>query len=215
MSAIDALRRLAAGERPGDRLLGACRMMWAGAEAFGEEAILEDFRAAPLDCAAFDAVETAHGAALAGADVALAADLYDGRIGRIWRVGAGAPAPEPAVSVAFDPDLRQERGGVYMRAEDLPELAEDARAGILRAGHALLAQSDTPLHRARAFVVRGFGDAARSAALFGHYCMTGGDVRRAGFAHAVALLEGADMRLVRDPVPDRPWTPRLRIELRA
>lgn len=209
MNAGDVLRRLAGGERPNDQLLGGCRMMWAGAEAFGEEAILELFRAAPLDCASCAAVETESGAALVGQDAALVADMYDRRIGRIWRIGAGAPTAEPAVSVAFDPDLRQERGGVYMRAGDLPELAEAAHASVLGAGEALLAQQNPPLHRARAFVIRGFGDATCGAALFGTHYMTGGDVRKAGFAHAVALIDCGDIRLVRDPVPDRPWTPRL------
>ncbi len=208
MSARDTLIRLAQGQRPGDRLLGACRLQWAGAEAFGEEAVLELFRAAPLDLAEAQAVETATGAALVGEEAALVADVYDGRIGRLWRVGAGdAPEAEPFVAVAFDPDLRQERGHVYLRGEDYPELPVAAHEAVLAAGHALI---DVPgAHRARAFAVRAFGDSERTTALFAVHQLSGGRVRQAGFHHAVALIDPQGTRHVRDPHRPRDWTPRL------
>ena len=208
MSARDGLIALARGEKPGDRLLGACRMHWAGAEAFGEEAVLELFRAAPLDLTDATVVETGLGAALVDEDAALVADLYDGRIGRLWRLGAGEPPEgEPFVAVAFDPDLRQERGHVYLRAEDHPALPAAAVETVLAAGHALV---DVPgAHRARAFALRAFGNGERSVALFAVHLLSGGVVRQAGFVNAVALVEGEETRLLRDQQRPREWTPRL------
>ena len=213
MSARDALIALAAGRRPvdagGDRLLGACRLHWADVELFGEEAVLELFRAAPLDLGGAMAVATPTGAALIGADAALVADLYDGRIGRLWRLGAGEPPEaEPFVAVAFDPDLRQQRGHVHFRAEDHPALPAGARDAVLAAGHALI---DLPgAHRARAFAIRAFADAERAVALFAVHRLSGGAVRQAGFGHAAALIDPAGGRqLVRDQQREREWTPRL------
>ena len=209
MNAADVMRALARGERPGDRLLGACRLEWAGAEAFGEEAILELFAAAPLDLAGAQAVETATGCALIADDVALVADLYGGRIGRLWRIGAGEPpGVEPIVAVAFDPDLRQERGGIYLRVEDHPDLAADALPRVTAAGEALIDRRNLVAHRARAFAVRVFSAGERTAALFAVHHLSTGAVRQAGFAYAAALIAG-DMRLVRDQRPLRDWTPRL------
>ena len=167
MSARDAMVALAAGDREAvrraDRLLGSCRLMWAGAEAFGEEAVLELFRASPLDLADATLVETGRSAALVGDDAALVADLYEGRIGRLWRIGSGEPPEaEPFVAVAFDPDLRQERGHVHFRAEDHPDLPGDGREALLAAGRTLI---DVPgAHRARAFAARAFGEGGRAAA---------------------------------------------------
>lgn len=198
----EALHRLAGGERPGDRLLHSCRLQWADEEAFGEEAVLELFRAAPLDLDDATLVETATAAALIGAEGALVADLYDRRVGRLWRLGAGVlPAAEPSIAVAFDPDLRQERGGVYLRGEDHPELAPAALDAVHAAGQAFIKPAGTPLHRARAFPVRAFGDGERAAALFAVYHVTGGLVRQSGFADAIALIEGDAARFVRDQPP--------------
>lgn len=84
---------------------------------------------------------------------ALVAGLYDGRVGRLWRSSAGEPpAREPFVAGPFDPDLRQERGRVYPRAEDQPEMPDGAPDAGLAAGHAVIDVPD--VHRARAFVLR-------------------------------------------------------------
>ena len=92
MSAIDHLRAVARGEAPADDgLLGNARCGWGRSELIGEESILAAFCAEPF---ATDGdvlvVETAQSAALVGAQDALIADVYDGRIGRLWRVGRGA-----------------------------------------------------------------------------------------------------------------------------
>lgn len=209
MSVSDALAMLASGKHPGDRMLASCRLQWAGTEVFGEEAIVEACRDAPVDLGAAVAVETPIGAALVGDDAALIADLYDGRIGRLWRLGAGEPPDaERAVAVAFDPDLRQQRGHVYFRAEDHPALPAGAGGAVLAAGQALIDLPGT--HRARAFVLRAFADAERAVALFAVHQLSGGVVREGGFGHAVALIDQhGGQQLVRDPRRPREWTPRL------
>lgn len=208
MSAADALFALAAGRLPGDRLLGACRLQWAGVELFGEEALLELFGTTPLDLEGATIVESDTGAALVGAEVALVTDLYAGRIGRLWRLGAGdVPEAEPFVAVAFDPDLRQQRGHVYFRREDHPALPADVRDAVLAAGRALVDLPGT--HRARAFAIRAFADGERAVALFAVHQLSGGTVREADFGHAVALIEPGGTRLVRDQRRPRAWTTRL------
>lgn len=193
-------------------LIGNCKCEWNGAEIYGEEAIGEAFRAAPMT-AYEDALllESEQHAAWFSGDSLLFADLYDGRIGRLWRLGPGeTPALEPAVSVAFDPDLRQPRGGVYARAEDHPLLAPAHFPAIEAAATGLIAApAGARQHRARAFLVRAFSNGERAAALFAVYRLTGGEVRSSGFGfEAVALVEGSP-RIVKHKPVSAPWTPRL------
>ncbi len=155
-------------------------------------------------------VTTDTGCALIGDEAALVADLYDGRLGRVWRLGPGEPpAAEPFVAVAFDPDLRQERGHVYLDTADHPELAPDAVAGVAAAGQAMIDRRGAALHRARAFTVRAFSAGERTAALFAVHQLGGGAVRQADFGYAAALIDAGETRLVRDHRPVREWTPRL------
>ena len=205
-----ALATVAAG-RPHAALLGNCRMGWGQGEAYGEEAIGEAFRAAALALDQGATIETATCFAWIGADAALIADIYDGHIARLWRIGAGEPpAPEPAVAVAFDPDLHQDRGTVLFRAEDHPQLDPAKSQVVLDAGQALLASlTDGTMHRARAFVVRAFTGDTGSVVLFAVHRLTGGAVRTAGFVHAAALITDSGVRLVIDPASGRPWIPRL------
>ena len=211
MSLRERLEALARGDAAGGLLLNTCRVEWAGAEAYGEEAIAELFRNEPMafgDGAVF--VRTATGAALVDADQALVADLYGEHVGRLWRIGAGgAPEAEPAVAVAFDPDLRQHRGDVYVRREDHPELAPDDLDRITKAGQRLVAAIEgEPLHRARAFVVRAFS-ADGAAALYAVHRLSGGATRQAGFGYAVAAWAGDRAALLHDQRRPLPWTPRL------
>lgn len=209
MSLLQHLEALANGRRPdGDGLLGNCRFEWRGHDTCGEEAILEVFRTAPFDGSRAVLVETATAAAWISQQEALIADVYDGRIGRLWRIGEGAaPLPEPAVSVAFDPDLSQARGDVLIEPEDHPELDDGAFSDVVAAGRALLGETTSvPIHRARAFCVRAFSGATGTAALFAVYRLSGGTVRRSGFAYAAILLGGPS---VADEAADIAWTPRL------
>jgi hypothetical protein len=210
---MQALQTIAAG-RPDPALLGNCRLEWGEGEAYGEEAILELFRAAPMALGQGVTIATPTALAWIGAEEALVADLYDGHVGRLWRMGAGpAPAPEPAVAVAFDPDLHQQRGAVLFRAEDHPELDPAAAPDVLAAGGLLLdGVMDGAMHRARAFVLRAFTGPAGTVALFAIHRLTGGAVRGAGFLHAAALIEGGATRLVIDGAASasvKPWVPRL------
>ncbi|WP_425228912.1 hypothetical protein [Sphingomonas sp.] len=211
MSVAAHFHALAAGRRPADDgLLGNTLLEWGAGEAYGEEAILELFRAAPFapgDGAVL--IESARSVAWVGADAALVADLYDGRIGRLWRLGPGAPpAAEPAVAVAFDPDLQQQRGEVYARADDHPDLAATAIPQVLAVGEALIALLG-PAHRARAFLTRAFSADRCTVALFAIHHLSAGAVRTAGYDHALALIDGETVRLIGERAARAPWTPRL------
>lgn len=213
MSIATTFVQLAQGRQPAnDGLLGNCRMEWAGAEAYGEEAVLESFRINPLapDDGLF--VSTGAQAGWVGADSALIADVYDGHIGRLWRLGAGvAPPREPAVSVAFDPDLQQQRGGVNFHAGDHPELDASAIPFVIAAGEELVGgESLRGLHRARAFVLRAFSSVEGTIALYAVHRLGGGDVRSSGFGFAVAAVApDGRSRIVLDQPIATPWVPRL------
>lgn len=209
MNARDALAAIAGGTRHAG-LLGNCRCEWGGGEAYGEEAILELFREHPVDIADGEMIQDATALACFKRDTALFADLHEGRIGRLWRIGPGGGAPiEPAVAVASDPDLRQARGDVLFRAADHPGLASDAATAVIAGGNALIGRIDHgPLHRARAFVLRALGTADRAAALYSVQRLGGGAVRTSGFGYAAALVGAHEMVAIDPPTP-REWTPRL------
>jgi hypothetical protein len=179
-----------------------------------EEAILAAFAARPLDLdGELLSVETPLGAALIGEGLAIVADLYAGRIGRLWRVGDGiAQPPEPAIDVAFDPDMRQERGNLSFRAEDHPSLDPVAAERLLAAGRDLIEQmrSDGKL-RVRGFVLRAFGDEQASAALVSLFTLGNETRRSASFSYAVIALgpDVDDVRTIVDHPQPRDWNPRL------
>ena len=214
MSGLDHLRALAAGRRPSDDgLLGNTRCAWGGDEHLSEEAILAAFAAQPFDLAGdLLCIETGEGAAILGEGRALVADLYDGRIGRMWRVGPDLAASfQPAVHVAFDPDLRQARGDLSFRAEDHPELHAQAADPLLAAARALIEElRGEGRLRVRGFVVRAFGTPESAAALIALFTMGNGPQRQAGFSYAaLGLGVGGRACTVFDPMPQREWTPRL------
>lgn len=215
MSGLSHLHSLARGQLPADDgLLGNTRCAWGGVDLVSEEAILAAFAAQPFDLSGdLHAVETAQGVALIGADQALYADLYDGRIGRLWRIEGNPPlAPEPAIDVAFDADMRQERGDLSFRAEDHPRLDATAAQRLATTARGLL---DTMRLqgklRVRGFVVRAGGDSNTSAALIALFTMSNDTARAASFGYAALGLgaDDGDVRWVTDPVHSKPWTPRL------
>jgi hypothetical protein len=213
MSVLSHLRSLSLGERPGqDALLGAARCAWGAGELVGEEAILAGFVATPF---AIDeetvAVETSQSAALIGDGRALVADLYGGRIGRLWRIGALEPPPaERSVDVPFDPDMRQARGDLCFREGDHPELAPEAVTPLMDAIRGLVERERSRGRlRVRAFTVRAFGNRDGSAALVSLFTLGNESVRTAGFSYAAVYAAPAGARAVADPPPSRSWTPRL------
>lgn len=212
MSALDHLRSITRGERPADDgLLGNTRCTWGGIDLLSEEAIVAAFAASPfaLDGELIE-VQTTQGAALVGTERALYADLYDGRIGRLWRIGGTPPfAPEPAVDVAFDPDMRQERGGLFFRGEDHPCLEAAAANGLVKAGQALIDGQRAGQLRVRGFVVRACGNGDASAGLVALHTLSNAKRRVAGFRFAaVALCNGKVVTAV-EPERVKHWTPRL------
>lgn len=214
MNVFSHLSALGRGDRPGDEgLLGNTRCAWGGGELIGEEAILAGFCAIPFSAVnATVAVATPQSAALVTSDDALLADVFEGRIGRLWRVSGLLPeVDDKAVDVAFDADLHQERGSICFRAEDHPDLTGDAADRVLGAvrGHLEALRREGRL-RARAFVVRAFGDRTGAAALLSIYSLTNDHTRRASFGYAIVGI-GADgeVSMVGERARMREWTPRL------
>jgi len=208
-----SLQAVANGLRPhDDGLIASCRFDWGGGETIGEEAILEAMSARPLLGVA-DAllIQSPTGAALIGTDDALFADIYDGRIGRLWRVGvASGLGAEPAVDVAFDPDLNQSRGDIMFNAGDHPGLNSAQAATVVKAAHDLLARAHSvPLFRARVFVIRVVAAGPDMAILAAVHRMSGGAVRTGGFGFGVAAICPDKAIWMLDPMPSRPWTTRL------
>jgi hypothetical protein len=215
MSALTHLRALARGTLPtDDGLLGNTRCAWGRGILISEEAILAAFAARPFDLEGeLLEVETPQGAALIGQDDALVADLYGGRIGRLWRVGRGIAHPaEPGIDVAFDPDMRQERGNVSFRAEDHADLDPAAAEQLLAGSRSLVdrLRSEGKL-RVRAFVVRAFGKPGASAALLSLHTLGNEASRTAAFGYSVigAGSGSDDLRVVSEQPQPREWTPRL------
>lgn len=179
-------------------LLGACRLESGGVDAFGSEAVIDAFRRAPLPLDDAVLVEGGQGAAVFASGEAVFADLYGAHIGRLWRVGQADPGtPEPGISVAFDPDLTQAWIPVLFAASDHPDLAADAAARVEEAGRTIV--EHPALFRARAFVVRAFGDAQSGAALYAVHGLAAGVVRTALLTMAAACWKDGDFRIVRDP----------------
>ncbi len=218
MSAAEALRLLARGEHPGEVLLHTARLEALGSEHYGEEAILAQFRAAPLILSESAILLEAPGfCALVDGPAALFAELAGTNIARLWRLGAGTPVPaERAVAVAFDPDLSQARGAVLFSPGDHPALAHDAAERVLQAARHAAQQIDLaqPALRTRVFVIRAFGSAAHGAALFAVYRLSGAERLNSGFAMALAWWTPEADGFVRDRAGEaaaalRAWTPRV------
>lgn len=183
MSAADALAALAAGQKPAEEaLLHNCLFEGWGGQAFGEEAILETFRAAPQTATEWDPIEGKSGAAQFGDGVALFADTVDGRLIRVWRLGPGfSVAGERSVFVPFDPDLAQARGNVIIAGATGAEhkLVEVAARDVLK---------DRGGYRLRAFALRVLRRGADAAVLFAIYRLGEGPERQCGFSYAAARL---------------------------
>lgn len=204
MKAVAA--QLLRGERCA-AVLHNCRLAAGGGEAFGEEAIREACRAAPYEVSDGSSwIENDRQFALFDEGLCLFADVYDGRFGRLWRVGRGGGiVPEPAISVPFDPDLRQARGDVEARAADHPDLPAERFEALVEAGRELV--DGLPAYRARAFLLRAFTVGEVTAGLFATYRVANG-VRTQGFGFAGIQLAGNRTSVVQDLFAPPPWRPR-------
>lgn len=207
MSATEDLTSILAGRRPAEGLLQTCRMEAGGGEFYGEEAVLERCRAAPIDLAGAEAVRGGAQLALFGDGIAAVADVHGERIGRIWALGSPEPAePEPAVAVAFDPDLRQQRGGVTWDAADHPHADAAVLQRLAAAGERLLEEAaldgGRPAYRVRAFLIRAWSEGERGAGLFALHRLGSGPVRSSGFDYAAVLVDESGERIVRDRAGD-------------
>ena len=215
MSGLDNLRALVQGTCPSnDGLLGNARFSWGRSELISEEAILASFATHPFDLdGQILSVETPSSAVLMGENSAVVADLYEGKIGRLWRVGGEVQHPsEKAIDVAFDVDMRQERGALSFRAEDHFEIDPGAVDVLLSSANNLIDKIRREGNlRSRGFVVRAFGDKQLSAALLSLFTLDNGLSRSASFTYAVVGIGSSDgeVHAVRDQSKPRDWTPRL------
>ena len=198
----DDLIRMAAGA-PVAALLGAASLTDGGAEVYGDEAIVAAFRARPLDLAAATIVTAERTVIAFAGPQALVADVGDGFIMRLWRVG-GAPQPrERRIDVPFDPDLRQRRGSVVF---DPAAFGLDIAAGERLAAAAAGLVAASAAARTRAFVIRAVAAGTTAAALVALYRADPGSI---GFGYAViAAADGATTVIADDPPTDA-WQPRL------
>ena len=133
---------------------------------------------------------------------ALFADLHDGNIVRLWRLGGTVAAivARQRVAVAADDDLSQLRSPVFFDAADHRELIEpDAIVAAATAAATLDFGLGAPPLRTRVFVRRAFTAGAASAALFGLSVLANG-ARRQPLAFNVAALcfPGRAPRLIID-----------------
>ena len=215
MNAMTHLETLARGQRPENAgLLGTAKMTWSRLDRLSEEDILATFATHP-----FDIDENAQrilvptGAAIICEDRAMVADLYNERIGRLWRLGDRSnPPAESAVHVAFDADMRQERGQVLrFRREDHPDLPDSAVDGLLEVCHELIEKRRSAgALRVRGFIVRAFGTIEESVALLAVFSLDDAQERSATFDYAVvARTSSGDTKTVEDPEQPGTWTPRL------
>ena len=225
LTALNALKGIAAGKRPHGELLPPCRLEAFGTEYHGEEAIVQSFRQAPLRVPPSAQVFAAEGhLAVFDNEVALFADLYGDDIARIWRLGPGEPAmSEPAIGVPFDPDLWQSRRDVALRREDHPALSDGGAAAVEQIGQDLARNWDAADgpgdYRVRPFLLRAFSDGDRGAALFAVYRLGPLAQRSAGFSLVAARFQvhgsgPAAYAVTRDAageaaVAQAPWQPRV------
>jgi hypothetical protein len=225
MSSLQAVRSVARGERPNGELLPPCRLEAFGAEFYGEEAIIQRFRQSPFPISDHASIVQVEGQlAVFEHDTALFADLCEGKVSRLWRLGPGpVAAAEPAIDVPFDADLSQTRGDVAMRAEDHPDISAQAYSCLEQIGRRLSrewSEEEGPApYRIRAFLIRAFTQDNVGAALFSLHQLGHSPVRTSGFSYAAALfrVEGSELiscRIVRDSagaqaIDSRAWRPRV------
>ncbi len=173
-------------------LLPSLRAEGWGSEAFAPEAVTAMFRARPSQCSEWQQLADERGAAVVGEREAVIADLVDGRCHRIWRLGPGEPATcDRAISLSFDPDLRQHRGDVIGSEE------WGGNRDLVRLAGAAIHRTSTAF-RLRLFPIRIIGGQSARLVLFAAFVMDGEVQRHSGFVMMVAVVEGENVRVLRD-----------------
>jgi hypothetical protein len=212
MSDVEIFLTVLRGRRPDRGLLHSCRLHAYGSEVYGEEATIARLASDDSDVPDDPVVVARSGhIALFSSGWAAVADVADGGIARIWRLGSGARMPgEARVSVAFDPDLSQAVPSLFFDPADHPALDDAGAERVALLGMGLARMSSRA--RVRAFAIRAFGDGEEGAALFA--CYHRWDHGVCGFVHHAVHWHGADSDAVFDE-PDMevaastPWTPRV------
>jgi hypothetical protein len=207
VTALQTLRALASAAPSFTGILGACRLESGNVDAFGIEAVTDAFRSAPMaDAETALAIEAPGHLAIFGEHEAIIADLYGDNIGRLWRMGqVDAGVPEPAVSVAFDTDLKQARADVFASAAEHPALSPDAIERVMTLGRTLVHDTSVEFatFRARAFALRAFGSQAHGCVLFAVHSLAPNPTRTPHLGFAAARWDGAATQIVRDLVSPR------------
>ena len=226
--ALESLRSVAAGLPGSEReLLHTCRLEAFGGESIGYRSVGETLRRAPLviaaqpHCLGTAATLAVLDAATSGEATAFFADLYDGRIGRLWRIGPrnGLRLPrDPAISVPFDPLLSQLAPSVAIDEREFPELDKDALPAVreLVAGYCDNGFEATPDRSVRrtAFVVRAVSQDDNSALLLAVHELATGPVRRKSLRFAAVFCRFDGNSIVQsiascDHSIDEAWMPRV------
>ncbi|MGB7419832.1 MAG: hypothetical protein WA918_11690 [Erythrobacter sp.] len=215
MSGLQHLETLARGDRPENGgLLGTAKLSWSRVDRLSEEDILAVFAHDPFNVGKVALmIETETGAAIVSDSTALLADLYGGRIGRVWRIGDEVEEEhEPVLHVAFDTDMDQGRSAaVHFRPEDHPDLSAHWREKVLGQIEELIAdQRRAGALRTRAFVIRAWGNEAGAVALVSLFSLSSTSQRSANMAYAVVAsdCDGRKFAVIAKTSAGD-WTPRL------
>ncbi|MFT7723622.1 MAG: hypothetical protein QM788_12480 [Roseateles sp.] len=188
-----------------------------GHETFGRTDALDLFARHPLALSATPHVLAAPGALMvldAGPDgraIGVFADVADGVLARLWVAGpvAADAVAEPAVPVASDDFLSQDRSACTGDPQDHPGLDASAWPQVLAGAPAALLAVGEPAaaSSSRAVVVRAFGSGDAFAALYTLRVLAPGVPRLAHRRWAVAAGRiGADGALLhRRLAVSEPW----------
>ncbi len=217
---MSVLRDLAAGRRP-HAIAPHCRLEGFGTEAFAIEPIMSLLRSTPRELTGGTLVESAGAAVLLatqGRPCALFADLNDGVLVRLWRLGPPLAEPlpvRPRVDVAVDHDLSQLRPArPFFDPAAHPELHGDL-GGAIEAALAFDLATGEPELRRHLFVRRAFTSGDTDVALFGVSILTDAPRRRPLDCNLLVVAgPGAAPRMILDhaglaAAQQRAWVPRL------
>ena len=226
IAVIDVLNSILGGRPEAAKmLLGSVRTWAYGGEAFGGAMTCEVFARQPSQFSATPhVVQTDRGMALFDAadgdgSLAIFADLYNGKIGRLWRLGGGTrdATAEAGLFVAADHVMSQIRSDVAFQCDDHPDLNPDAASSLLRVASEtahLDRDGENDVVEGRAFVVRAFSEGDRAAALFFIEQARGEDKRQRRRFYAAAAFRFSSAGLTHQhSVIDRPseTDPRFRL----